>query len=448
MVCILGESLISFDHVVVHKGIGSEMSVKIEQIQLHNYRSCKRTSFEPHPNLSALIGVNGSGKSNLLNGIMLLDKIARTPRHYIADRNVQNVQSVCKMKVSFRVNDKSIKYEAVVSYIVNNRNQDEVSDTSERWNFADLTGDNNWIKVPMPVLAGIVQSNVSHRELRLYEMRVSRQMGYEKFSDLIASIPVEKISSPTSKLINFINGITYYSASQFTDPSNCPTYFESDHIARRPSLFRRYNRGRAEHVQFMYDLYLTYKDHRKKFMEYMSIVGKEGIGLMDNIKYKEVKTPSREYEVYTGGKFVKKEATNFLIIPTFIVRKTSLSPNQLSEGTFKTLAILFYLITDQSRLLLLEEPEVCIHHGLLASTLRLIKDYSIEKQIVISTHSDFVLDGLEPNNVFVVKYQSEKGTTVKHVPRTMSARDFAALREYLSNHGNLGEYWRHGDLER
>ena len=31
---------------------------------------------------------------------------------------------------------------------------------------------------------------------------------------------------------------------------------------------------------------------------------------------------------------------------------------------------------------------------------------------------------------------------------SMSARDLRALRDYLETSGNLGEYWRHGDLEK
>lgn len=422
------------------------MAVYIEHIQLNNYRSCKRTSFGPHPNLSALIGANGSGKSNLLNGVMLLNRIIRTPRHYLDERSIQ---SVCKIKVSFRVNDKSIKYDAVVRFATNDKNLDEILHAAERWNFADLTGEDRWIEIPILQLADVVQAKTP-RQMSLFDVAIqTRRNRIDRFNELGTSIHVEKISSSVSKIIDFISGFTYYSASQFTDPSNCPTYFESDRLARKPTSYRRISRGtRGEHTQFMYDLYLTYKNHPQKFQEYMSIVGKEGIGLVDDIKYREIKTQSREYEVYTGGKFVKREVTNFLIIPTFVVQKTKLSPNQLSEGTFKTLAILFYLITDQSTLLLLEEPEVCIHHGLLASILQLIKDFSADKQIVISTHSDFVLDGLEPSNVFVVKYQPEKGTIIKHVPRALSMREFKALKEYLNNYGNLGEYWRHGDLER
>ena len=94
-----------------------------------------------------------------------------------------------------------------------------------------------------------------------------------------------------------------------------------------------------------------------------------------------------------------------------------------------------------------EEPEVCIHHGLLSSIIELLKRYSRQKQIVISTHSDYILDQCETRHVYSVKRHKEQGTIVKHIESSLPARDLAALRNYLNHEGNLGEYWKHGGLE-
>ena len=123
-----------------------------------------------------------------------------------------------------------------------------------------------------------------------------------------------------------------------------------------------------------------------------------------------------------------------------------LSPNQLSEGTFKTLALLFHVITNESSALLIEEPEVCVHHGLLSSILELIKYYSHSKQMILSTHSDYVLDHVEPDNVYRVTLEKPEGTIARHIRKTMTTREYDALRKYLEQQGNLGEFWREGGL--
>ena len=66
---------------------------------------------------------------------------------------------------------------------------------------------------------------------------------------------------------------------------------------------------------------------------------------------------------------VRKKKEGLLVIPTMVVKGLRLGPSQLSEGTFKSLALLYYLLSDTSPLMLVEEPEVCVHHGLLTSIL-------------------------------------------------------------------------------
>ena len=98
-------------------------------------------------------------------------------------------------------------------------------------------------------------------------------------------------------------------------------------------------------------------------------------------------------------------------------------------------------------MLLIEEPEVCIHHGLLNSIVELIKTYSREKQIIISTHSDAVLDELDIHNVFKVTKDDGAGTKVTGINKSLKGQELRALRNFLKTEGTLGEYWRHGDLE-
>ncbi|MFW9998379.1 MAG: AAA family ATPase, partial [Candidatus Odinarchaeota archaeon] len=53
----------------VSAGVSSNfkrISQMIKRIQIQDYRSCLDTSFDFHPNLSVLIGPNGSGKTNIL----------------------------------------------------------------------------------------------------------------------------------------------------------------------------------------------------------------------------------------------------------------------------------------------------------------------------------------------------------------------------------------------
>jgi len=242
--------------------------------------------------------------------------------------------------------------------------------------------------------------------------------------------------------LEFRNRISYYSASQFTNPGRCPSSIEID---EEGDLLRPLSR-RREHERFLLDMYRLRESNPAAYSAYISLVGKHGLKLISTIFWKQVKIASSQIEVRTGGKVVKRKRKRVLVVPSVQTGSDRLSFSQLSEGIFKTLALIFYLMTDDNDLLLIEEPEVCVHHGLLASVVELIKDQSVKKQIIFSTHSDFVLDQVKPEQVFSVVRNDQKGTLVRSVGTGYPKATIEALREYLKTSGNLGEFWRQGGL--
>ena len=172
-----------------------------------------------------------------------------------------------------------------------------------------------------------------------------------------------------------------------------------------------------------------------------------GIGLISDIDFHEYDLPSSSYEIRTGGQVKQIHRDKKIIVPSVRIDNTTLSPNQLSEGTFKTLALIFYILSDTSDFLLIEEPEVCVHHGLLDSVLELILVKSSEKQIVISTHSDYVLDKLHYENLVLVDRLSEQGTRATPINKLLTRTDLIGLKDYLKNIGNLGDYWKEGGFD-
>ena len=411
--------------------------IRISKIEIQNYRSCLKTILEPNTNLSTLIGINASGKSNVLSAIMLLKKLNSSGRFSEYERITTNVS---KLKTWFVIGKKTLKHQAIIRYSTDEHNRDEIYSSQEKWNFKEFTGKNRWIEIPLSFVGYTPNYYLKSGAKILYRYKREKIYPFPLKNEYI----LEKKYPILNLISELTSSITYYSASQFTDPSKCPASLEIDEEGALRQSFFRHN----EHARFIYALYQQYKKSSKVYDQFLSIIGKTGVKLVDSIKFNEVKVPSRAVEVKTGGKVIKKAKQTLVVIPSFIIGKTKLSPNQLSEGTFKTLAIVFYLITDKSKILLLEEPEVCVHHGLLATVMELIKTFSSKKQIIITTHSDFVLDMLEPENVFIVQYLKDQGTVVKHIPKSFSKTNYKALKEYLNTSGNLGEYWRHGGFDK
>jgi len=411
----------------------STSNMKITKISIKNYRSCVATVFEPHGSLSALIGPNGSGKTNILSAIKLLPALC-FDKQLFSRRKIPESLSTCEIKTWYEVDGKEVIHTAKLGLVTNEKNQDEIISATENWYLYDFTGKRSRVSIPSWALYEAFQDSGSGFSRR------SRALGV---FDFLKGCGVDAKDIPSlSGVVNSIAKISYYSASQFTNPASCPISFEVE-----GGESRRTGISISGHKKFLFDLYTGNRDQSEAYKEFFDLVSINGIGLVDNIEFNEIVTSSSNYSVTTGGRVTKSERNNLLVVPGFSISGNMLSPSQLSEGTFKTLALIFYLVTDKSPILLLEEPEVCVHHGLLSSIIELIQIYSVNKQIFISTHSDSVLDRLEIDNVFSVRRDQNSGTIVSNIKKKMRQVELAALKQYLADEGSLGEYWKHGDLE-
>lgn len=402
----------------------------LEQIEITHYRSCENTEFAVPPKLGVLIGPNGSGKTNTLRAIQLLQQLCHdsTLRHTREEEDEFDTE--CTIKARFNLQGKRATLTAQISLDTDESNQDRVVQAEQTWYLPDFSGNRKRVVMPLHLLLLLLRKNHSK-----HHSTVQLMFDYDY------DVPKEVLEALWN-VRRFLLEMKYYSASQFTNPSVCPVSFPLE----KQGTYRRGIRVRG-HAKFLFDLHEAYSLYRNRYDEFLDLVGPDGIGLVDKIHFQEIKTSSIDYRVRAGGKIRKKNKETILIIPQFSIGSNTLSPNQLSEGTFKSLTLLFYLITDQSPLLMIEEPEVCVHHGLLSSIVELIKTYSDFKQILITTHSDFVLDSISPENLLKVSRHPKKGTLVQRISKALSKKDLSALKQYLKTEGNLGEYWKIGGLD-
>lgn len=410
----------------------------IKSIEISNYRSCLFTKFDPHPNFSVLIGPNGSGKTNILRAITILRTLTENAEHH---RHDDLFARESKLKVNFEQKNKIVSFTASLSMDTDQKNNDIIIRSKQLWNLKNLTGKKR-IEIP---LDSIIRGSQDEKWLTYSYFKILRDHKEVMKSLKGRLVELEEWATSARSVMSIaksLQDIKYYSTSQFTDASQCPTSFEIEKDG--PLRGHRF----SDHAKFLFDLYTQFKSkNSNRYEQFKEIVGPKGIGLVDDISFKEISTSSIDYTVRSGGKVRELKRDKLLIIPQFIIGKNELSPSQLSEGTFRTLSLLFYIMTEISTILLIEEPEVCVHYGLLSSIIEMIKDYSQEKQIIISTHSDFVLDKVKPENVYMVSIKPEIGTRIVSVRNSMNKKDYDALREYLSTTGNLGEYWKEGALE-
>ncbi|MGQ0633470.1 MAG: AAA family ATPase [Planctomycetaceae bacterium] len=121
-----------------------------------------------------------------------------------------------------------------------------------------------------------------------------------------------------------------------------------------------------------------------------------------------------------------------------LVDGLTLAAAQVSDGTLLVLAYLTLLhLPEPPRLVLVEEPENGIHPKGLQNVLQILRDLVKEQsqtQVVMTTHSPYVVDLFAPEEVTLCKRQGDGSVSVKRLSES------ATVREQLDVF-TLGEIW-------
>jgi predicted ATPase len=120
--------------------------------------------------------------------------------------------------------------------------------------------------------------------------------------------------------------------------------------------------------------------------------------------------------------------------------KSPVPATRLSDGTIRYLCLLAVLChPEPPPLVCLEEPELGLHPDLLPGLAELLIEASHRMQLIVTTHSDALVDGLTKVPEAVVVCEKRNGSTV------MSRRSGAELSAWLKDYG-LGQLWRRGEI--
>jgi predicted ATPase len=86
--------------------------------------------------------------------------------------------------------------------------------------------------------------------------------------------------------------------------------------------------------------------------------------------------------------------------------------------------------------MLLEHPEEGIHRGLLRKLVDLLRDYSDQTQLIVTSHSPVVFNTLDPESVRLVTMENEGLTKV----RALSPDELGVADRYLEEEGSLSDF--------
>jgi predicted ATPase len=113
---------------------------------------------------------------------------------------------------------------------------------------------------------------------------------------------------------------------------------------------------------------------------------------------------------------------------------------RLSDGTLRYLCLLAVLChPNPPPLVCIEEPELGLHPDILPTLATLLKEAATRTQLIVTTHSDVLVDAMsdQPEAVLVVE-KSDSGTTLTRL-------DAEKLKPWLEKY-RLGQLWTRGEI--
>ena len=115
--------------------------MKLKSFKIHSYRSCIKAKLDLNPQLTTLIGINGAGKSNILNSLLLLQK--KTTRRF-SNRKGESSPNVCKIQADILHEKKLVSIKAKIYFATDERNLDEIKYSDIKWNFNPYAKNSKW----------------------------------------------------------------------------------------------------------------------------------------------------------------------------------------------------------------------------------------------------------------------------------------------------------------
>ena len=378
----------------------------LESITLTNLLSFgTETEIKLNVGLNVLIGANGSGKSNLIEAISLLQAMPKDLTKAIRDGG--------GIQEWLWKGSKNTK--ATLEMIVKNPR-----DAMPLRHIFEFRASNYTIEVTNECLKNKENRKGANRPYIFYE-----------YDGLAATINKEKNHRKKLQLENIETNQSILAQRQ--DPDAYPELTDIANNYQKTRIYREWQFGRytparmAQPADLPNDFLTGNSDNLGLILSSFRRNSEIKRKLLESLKlfYESI----NDFEVIVQGGFVQVffEENGFTIPAT-----------RLSDGTLRYLSLLAILLhPNPPPLICIEEPELGLHPDVLPTLIELLKEAAQKTQIIMTTHSADLVDALSDTPEAVLVFDKENGST------TVNRLNKEELQEWLQDY-TLGQLWSRG----
>jgi predicted ATPase len=376
----------------------------IRSIHIQNYRSLKQFYISPIVPFTVFLGKNGSGKSTILDSLLFLSASVQ-----------EGLRKTCNEKGGIF---ELLSKDSSKSFSICIELYDDISCDSLEY-FIDIAHDNGIPYVKKETVTDLSSS----MQLLCFESG----KGVLRFTDknILQEKQEQLVSRDILALSIFANLYPFHSCQllyqfllnlrvfdfQVHNLRKVPMYVKNDSLSQTGDNI----------ATVLYSIQKNEPDTYKKIVSFLQ----EHIPSLDTIE-------SRHDPVLnTNQIFMTDKGFHHPIGSKYI-----------SSGTLKMLAYYILLLQpNEYSFIGLEEPENYIHPSFIDDLTEFCRETSEHKQIVISTHSPFFVNSMQPNEVWACKRNKEGITICDNLQQN------EPIRAYVENGAKIGHLWSEGYVE-
>jgi predicted ATPase len=396
--------------------------MSLKKVTLKNFRTCHEIELTNLGHLTVLMGRNGVGKTNILQGI---EWMARTAS---GSNTVEMVPlSIGLLTIDaknffgqfiFSLDGINYRYTLELSFsdnatgILNRASQQpELQEQLERQKDID-----NWQKVL--TRTGETVSGAAGEQLAEIQKAMPMLPAIEALK------PFGETKEDILPVLAYLRGVKYYSFDEATASSLKKSSLIVSDMEYKEWLSQAENLSSEKDSLVMRLLHMSI-DRRDDFDELNQLLGAKGLGILSSI---EISKGDINYVTYHFVSFQPGRGWEG-------VRKPTLPFEKLSSGTRRLIRILVSFFYDRNSLFLFEQPEDAIHAGLLRKLIDLLRGYDDKGQLIMTSHSSDLFNALKPEEVRLVTM--ERGATQV---RALSESEMAGAKRFINEEGSLSDY--------
>ncbi|MGD0540220.1 MAG: AAA family ATPase [Tepidisphaeraceae bacterium] len=389
----------------------------LTRIHIQKFRLCQDVLIDNAGSIVALVGHNGTGKSNILQAIYQTARMATAPEPSPSENTTFARGST--IELDFKIPSNTYRYLRTL---------------------APVPGIPKAIVEKLSLLKGDTFVDILVRERGQVTTPDGRTVPIGEIAPCLPAISAllpanDPLVLAISPARSFLSTVRYYPVDEPVAAGDEDRLIPQGEYAAWVAEWKSTGIARDSVLMRILDMLLD-KEKADNLAVLQQLLGQNGLGLIDGIHPLNIPVPTKQPP--TASSSGETAYYRVLFLPSRgagAFPRMYLPYDALSLGTRRVIRIFASMLFDGSSVMLLEQPEDSLHQGLTKKVIGLLRQNAQPAQLIMSSHSSALLNKLAPDEIRLVSLH-EGFTSI----RKLSPDELSLAVDFMNKEGPLYDF--------